>query len=120
MSISATTRHPYGFRGLVWVQVGLTLAVLTACTLWPRVGQPALLMPLGGVGTARMTTWARAHDLPLLGTGRVPGSVVVRIGAKASGLAALRSGALLLAAPGLSCAPAPHSPSYFPARTLGK
>jgi hypothetical protein len=105
MSIAAHSGHPSTGRGLTWVQGGLILAVLTGCTVWPRAGQPALLMPLDGVGTARMTAWARAHDLPVLGAGRLPGSIVVRIGANAAGFAALRSGALLLAVPGLTCTP---------------
>ena len=119
MSLAVPTTHPQAGLGLTWVQGGLVLAVLAACTVWPRAGEPALLMPLNGVGTARMTAWARRHDLPVLGTGRLPGSVVVQIGANTSGLAALRSGAVLLAVPGLTCTPFLSS-EHPTARTLGK
>ena len=101
-SVAAPSALPQ--TALVAGQGLIVLLVLAACVLWPRPGQPALLLtphepPAVAAG------WARAHGLRLLGKGAIPGSLIVQPAQEGGALSALLAGRLLLAAPGGLCAP---------------
>jgi len=99
--------------GLWLAQMAVGLAALMACVFAPRAHQPMLLVPLGAAARINANHWASAHDLRLLGRGRLPGSLIVQSASAVSPLSALRAGAVLLAVPGLTCdtqSPKSHPP----------
>jgi hypothetical protein len=99
--------------GLWLAQMAVGLAALMACAFAPRTDQPMLLVPFGASARISAQHWASAHDLRLLGRGRLPGSLIVQSASAVSPLSALRAGAVLLAVPGLTCdtqSPKSHPP----------
>lgn len=87
---------------MAFMQVGLALAVLLVATLSPRDGKPVLLVPIAGHAAAQLRPLA-ATGLSLVGSGRLPGSIVVYHSEKFPVLAVLRLGFLPLAAPAGLC-----------------
>jgi len=81
---------------------GVTLA-LTAALVWPRPGQAALLVPLGGGDTRSAIAWAAREDAPLLALDTTRGRIIARIADNASLLRALGAGILPLAARAPGC-----------------
>jgi len=103
MTIIAASAPQSSLQTFVWAQAGVLCLVLAACAFAPRSGQAALLLPLSGAARHNSIGWAKTHDLRLIARGRLPGSLVVLGKSPPSLFSALREGALLLAAPGLSC-----------------
>ena len=91
-------------RGLLAIH-GLALALALAIALaWPRVGEPALLVPLGGERLARSLAWGEAERAEYLAINGEDGRVIARIPSGDSLLRALASGILPVAARTSGCA----------------
>jgi hypothetical protein len=98
---------------LCLIQGVVVVGALMVCVLMPRPQQPMLLVPLFPAAHSSATHWAFAHDMRVLGRGRLPGSLVVQSSLSVSPMSALFSGAVVLAVPGLRCdsqSPAAHPP----------
>lgn len=89
-------------RWAVGFQAALVIAVLLA-SLAPSPGTAALYLPLTLAPQAQGIAWAKRHGSDLLGTGPVPGSIIVRNGTSDQFLSAASEGALLLSIPSLLC-----------------
>ncbi|NBC36396.1 hypothetical protein GTZ99_07495 [Novosphingobium sp. FSY-8] len=87
--------------GLMRLQLGLLSVALSLCTLVPLMSSAAILIPLRGVDTP--AAWASRQGLPLLGHGRVPGSVLVYGPSAELGWRALRAGVLMVPVPEMMC-----------------
>jgi hypothetical protein len=100
----AQGRPAAGSRLIALGQVFVLGFVLATCTLWPRAGKPMLLVAVGQQGEQAALAFARQHGEPLLGAGRLPGSIVVQGHGDLLGLEALTQGIIPIAAPDLLCA----------------
>lgn len=83
------------------------MLALVAALVWPRPGQAALLVPLGGSDTRSVIAWAAREEAPLLALDTTRGRVIARITGNADLLRALGEGILPLAvrAPGCGTDP---------------
>ncbi len=81
---------------------GVTLA-LVAALVWPRPGQAALLVPLGGSDARAVIDWASREDARLLALDTSRGRIIARITDNASLLRALSAGILPVAARAPGC-----------------
>ncbi|RVU06140.1 hypothetical protein EOE18_04640 [Novosphingobium umbonatum] len=97
---SASALPATGSKRLALAQGSVLAIVLAVCTLWPRAGQPLLLVALD---RQEALSFAHTRGEALLGAGRLPGSIVVQGAGSTSALDALRQGILPLAAPDLLC-----------------
>lgn len=78
---------------------------LAAATVWPRPGQAAQLVPLGGDGLVGVIDWAAREGAPLLELDTTGGRVVARIRDQRSLVRALGAGILPIAANARDCQP---------------
>ncbi|QDH35371.1 hypothetical protein [Porphyrobacter sp. YT40] len=76
---------------------------LVAALLWPRAGEAALLVPVGGQDVASLTHFAAREGAPLLELDS--GRVIARLDDRGSPLRALSEGILPLAASARGCSP---------------
>jgi hypothetical protein len=79
------------------------LLALVAALAWPRVGEPALLVPLGLGRTDRAYAWADAEHAEYLAIDPSGTRVIARIPSSGSLLSALASGVLPVAARARGC-----------------
>lgn len=91
------TRRGYWFLAL---QLLLAGSVLCYLLLRPQVGAPMLLIPIVPADAGAATRFALANDARLLGTGPLPGSIVVRGDQGRVSHAAWSAGLLVTAAVG--------------------
>jgi hypothetical protein len=97
---NATAVPAMGSKRLALAQGSVLAIALAVCTLWPRAGQPLLLV---AIDRQEALSFAHRRGEALLGAGRLPGSIVVQGAGSTSPLDALRQGILPLAAPDLLC-----------------
>lgn len=83
-------------------QIGLLCSVLIATVLWPRAGQPVLLVPITGTQSADLRALS-GEGLAVIGAGRLPHSFVVYRPDAFPIVAVLRQGFVPLAAPQMLC-----------------
>ena len=76
---------------------------LVAALLWPRAGEAALLVPVGGQDIAGLTRFAAREGAPLLELDSASGRVIARLDDRASPLRALAEGIVPLAASARGC-----------------
>lgn len=76
---------------------------LVAALLWPRAGEAALLVPVGGQDVASLTHFAAREGAPLLELDSASGHIIARLDDSASPLRALSEGILPLAASARGC-----------------
>lgn len=81
---------------------GAVLA-LAAAFVWPRAGQAALMVPLGGADTRTVIGWAAQENAPLLALDTTSGRVIARMADNRSMLRALGQGIIPIAAPAPGC-----------------
>lgn len=81
---------------------GVVLAV-AAALVWPRAGQAALMVPLGGADTRTVIGWAAQENAPLLVLDTASGRVIARMTDNRSMLRALGQGIVPIAAPAPGC-----------------
>lgn len=84
------------------------VAALVAALVWPRPGQAALLVPLGGSDTRSVIAWAAREEAPLLALDTTRGRVIARITGNAGLLRALGEGILPLAVRAQGCGTDPR------------
>lgn len=87
-----------------FAQIGLLCSVLIATILWPRAGQPVLLIPLTGVEPSGLRALAE-EGFAVTGAGSLPHTLVVYRPDTFPILAVLKQGFLPLAAPTVLCSP---------------
>jgi hypothetical protein len=85
-------------------QIGLLCSVLIATVLWPRAGQPVLLVSITGTDAVGLRALAD-EGLAVIGAGRLPHSFVVYRPDTFPILSVLQQGFLPLAAPATLCSP---------------
>lgn len=83
--------------------LALALALVTALA-WPRVGEPALLLPLGGQPMARVFVWAETEQAENLAIDTTAGRVIARIPSNRSLMRALAQGIVPVATRTAGCA----------------
>ncbi len=84
---------------------GLALGLALAAALaWPRVGEPALLVPLGADRMARAFAWADGERAEYLAIDPAGGRVIARIPSNHSLMRALANGIVPVAARTPGCA----------------
>lgn len=76
---------------------------LVAALLWPRAGEAALLVPVGGQDLASLTRFAAREGAPLIELDSASGRVIARLDDQASPLRALTQGIVPLAASTRGC-----------------
>lgn len=76
---------------------------LVAVTVWPRPGEPALLVPFAGTGLAAVSGWASREGAVLLELDTARGRVIARLPDNRSPLTALGAGIFPLAARARTC-----------------
>lgn len=103
-------QEPARFGAPLACQAALATLALLA-TLLPLTSHAALYVPLGEAGGAGAFRWLRAADASLIRQGPLPGSLLVRLGARAAPLRLLDDGALLLAVPEFLCGAPSREPS---------
>jgi hypothetical protein len=86
---------------LLWLQ-GIVLGTAAVAVASPPAVGTAMLVPLTRTAAARLAANAVSGDARLVGTGPLPGSLVVA-GTRAKLRAALGPGVLILAAPPSGC-----------------
>ncbi|MDE2405336.1 MAG: hypothetical protein KGM17_11780 [Sphingomonadales bacterium] len=86
------------------VQAGLAALVLAACLLVPRTGGAVLLLPLDGRPMARARL-AGIDGLALVGSARIPGSLIVHAPRGVPFWTLLRRGIVPVTAPERLCSP---------------
>lgn len=91
-------------RALLGLHAAGVILALAAALVWPRPGQAALLVPLGGSDARELIAWAAREEAPLLALDTSRGRVIARVTDNASLLRALRQGILPLAARAPGCA----------------
>lgn len=97
-------------RTALHIQLGVSAFVLGAALMAPPANGNMLVLPVLNDSTGRTAGWAVAAGGKILGTGRIPGSIVVTGERRRLFAAALRNGAVILAAPGLLCSAPRTSP----------
>jgi hypothetical protein len=90
-------------RALFALHAFALVLALVAALAWPRVGEPALLVPLGFGGANRAYAWADAERAEYLAIDRAGTRVIARIPSSDSLLSALASGILPVAARARGC-----------------
>lgn len=96
-------------RALVALHAGAVVAALTAALVWPRAGQPALLVPLTGGGLDAALHWAAREDAELLELDTASGRIVARMAPGRSAASAIASGLVPVATGARGCATAKES-----------
>lgn len=91
-------------RALLGLHAAGVVLAMAATLVWPRPGQAALLVPLGGSDARSVIAWAAREEAPLLALDTSRGRIIARITDNASLLRALGQGILPLAARAPSCA----------------
>jgi hypothetical protein len=86
---------------------GVTLA-LVAALVWPRPGQAALMVPLGGRDARAVVAWASREDVRLLALDTSRDRIIARITDNASLLRALAEGILPIASRARGCQAGPE------------
>ncbi|MBU7575210.1 MAG: hypothetical protein KAF64_17760 [Hydrogenophaga sp.] len=76
---------------------------LVAATAWPRPGQAALLVPVGGNDLHTVLRWMAQEDTAVLALDTARGRVIVRISDNAAPLHALAAGIVPLTARAPGC-----------------
>jgi hypothetical protein len=96
-------------RMMLGLHGGAIVLALTAALVWPRTGQAALLVPLGGQDRARVLQWADREEAELVTFDTASGHVVARVRNHRSLLRALGAGMMPIAtrAPGCTATEAP-------------
>lgn len=92
-------------RTLIGLHGAAVVLALVASTVWPRAGQAAQLVPLGGDDLSGVLGWAAREGAPLLELDTTGGRVIARIPDDRSLLRALGAGILPLPVNARDCQP---------------
>ncbi|NCP14089.1 MAG: hypothetical protein GW858_08005 [Sphingomonadales bacterium] len=77
---------------LLTLQGGAAAFALIAAVAWPRAGEAALLMPVGGQELPSVLNFAASHDVRLIAIDSAKGRVIARIDDRHSIFASLAAG----------------------------
>lgn len=88
---------------LIALHSGAVLLSLVAALIWPRAGQAALLVPMGGQELRSTLSWADREQAELLELDTARGVIVARISDNGSAWRAIASGIVPIAAQARSC-----------------
>ena len=100
--LDAHRANPSQRSGLLGVQIALSAIVLGAALLAPPARGTMLAIPLAP-SARTVADWTLSAGARIVGTGRLPGSLIITGSRDRLLIAALRHGALLTAAPDLLC-----------------
>lgn len=99
-------KGPTGSRSILRVQLALASAVFVATIAAPPPAGAMIAIPVTDAAPHSVAQWATKADAKIIGSGRIPGSLVI-LGDRDRLLpAAIHNHALLLRAPAFLCAPA--------------
>jgi hypothetical protein len=82
---------------------GAIMLALTAALVWPRVGQAAVLVPLGRQDVAQVLRWAEREQAERIALDPASGRVVARVNDHRSLLRAIGAGIIPIAASAAGC-----------------
>lgn len=90
---------------LIALHSGAVLLSLLAALIWPRAGQAALLVPIGGQDLSSALGWVAQERAELLELDSASGRIVARISDSGSTWRAISSGIMPIASRAPGCAP---------------
>ena len=100
------TQGPSGSRTILRVQLAIASAVFITTIAAPPAAGAMIAIPVSDAAPHSVAQWATEAEGKIVGSGRIPGSLII-LGARARLLpAAIQNHALLLRAPAFLCAPA--------------
>lgn len=88
---------------LIVAQATIGLFALAALALTPPVQGRMMIVSLNGQSSGEIAAWAVRDEVRIVGTGPLPGSLIVQADAGALAGKALRHGNIVLAAPVAGC-----------------
>lgn len=92
-------------RAAIALHCSAVVLGLAAALVWPRAGQAALMVPLGGNDTRDVLSWASGEDVAILKLDTASGQVVARASNNSSLLRAIGFGIVPVAITARSCDP---------------